>query len=157
MKEYIQFLIQKKGLRFSLILIVILVCLNAALVIFYRNVIDENSDLAEDIQMVKNHLNTMNKNINLADMGVRAYIIKQSDQLLDPYMIAKNDYKVNLDNLERGLVKIGYDVSNMAVARIAIVDYMKTCELMVDLCKGGRIDEAFGVFEEDRGLTAWQR
>lgn len=157
MKEYIQFLIQKKGLRFSLILILLLVCLNAVLVIYYRNVIDENSDLSEDIQLVKNHLNTMDKNINLADMGVRAYIIKQTDQLLDPYIIAKNDYLVNLDSLESGLVKIGYDVSNMVAARIAIIDYMKTCELMVDLCKGGKIDEAFGVFEQDRGLTAWQR
>lgn len=157
MKEYIKKLIQRKGLRLSLLLIIGIVCLNAILVIYNRNVIDKNSDLAQDIQQVKDGLKANETNIHLADMGVRAYIIKQTDALLDPYNTAKNNYSQNLDSLKYRLGKLGYDVNSMAIAISSITEYMQTCQLMVDLCNQGKINEAIEIFEEDRGFDAWVR
>lgn len=157
MKEYIKKLIQRKGLRLSLLLIITIVCINAVLVIYYRNVINNNSELAEEIQQVKDGLNTNERNLHMADMGVRAYIIKQTDGLLDPYITAKNNYTQNLDSLKKRLGKMGYDVNNMAIAITTITEYMQTCQLMVDLCNEGKVNEAIEIFEEDRGFDAWVR
>lgn len=157
MKEYIQELISRNGLRLSLLLIMILVFLNAILVIYYRNVILNNSEISQNIQRVKDRLNEMDTNIRLADIGVRAYIIKQNEQLLDPYKGGRDRYRENLDILESELILIDYDLIKMAPARKAIEEYMQTCKLMVDLCDQGQVDEATDIFLEDRGLTAWQR
>ena len=157
MKEYIQQIIQQKGLRLALLFIIIIVCLNAILVIHYRNVIIKSSDVGQQIQRIKNGLNLMDINIRLADMGVRAYIIKQTDQFLEPYIEAKNGYLDNLNRLENELSLAGYDVDKIAPARAGVVGYMQTCQLMVDLCSTGKLDEAIEIFEEDRGNDAWEQ
>jgi CHASE3 domain sensor protein/PAS domain-containing protein len=157
MKEYIKKLIQRRGLRLSLLLIITIICLNAVLVIYYRNVINNNAKLADEIQLVKDGISANERNLHMADMGVRAYIIKQTDALIDPFITAKNDYSKNLDSLRQRLGKMGYDTNKMAVAITTIAEYIQTCQLMVDLCNEGKINEAIEIFEEDRGFDAWVR
>ncbi len=157
MKEYLQQLFHQKGLRLSLLFMIFIVCLNAILVLYYRSGVIKNSDVVQQIQRIRDGLSLLDNNIRLADMGVRAYIIKPTDQFLAPYIDAKVGYIDNLDRLENELSLIGYDVNNMIPARAAIIDYMQTCQLMVDLCNAGKTDEAIGIFEEDRGDDAWAR
>jgi len=157
MKEYIQNLVQRNGLRLSLVLIIIIAVLNAVLVIYYRSIIINSSDTELQIQEIRNELNYIENNINLADVGVRAYIIKQTDELLAPFIEAETGYVDNLNQLENNLNSIGFDIIKMEPARAAIEGYMKSCQLMVDLIKEGRLDEAIGIFEEDRGDIAWER
>ena len=68
MKDYIKKLIRQHGLRLSLLFIAILVCLNALLVIYYRNLILKNSELSQQIQLVRDGLNITEKNGNLAKL-----------------------------------------------------------------------------------------
>lgn len=157
MKDYLTQLIQKKGLRIALLFTIIIICLNAILVLFYRNTIVDNSERQIKIQDIRNGLNLMDYHIRLADMGVRAYIIKSTEQFLVPYIDAKNNYTGNLDRLENNLTKIGYDISNMKSARDGVIQYMQTCQLMADLCTAGRIDDAIAIFEEDRGNDTWEK
>ena len=157
MKEYIKQLIHQRGLRLSLLFMIFIICLNAVLVIYYRSGIIKNSDVSQQIQRIRDGLGHLDNNIRLADMGVRAYIIKQTDQFLEPYVDAKNGYLDNLDRLEIELSLVGYDVNKIAPARTGIVEYMQTCQLMVDLCSAGKIDEAIEIFEEDRGNDAWEK
>lgn len=140
-----------------MLLIITIVCLNAVLVLYYRTVINKNSKLAIEIQHVMDGLDANERNIHLADMGVRAYIIKQEDALLAPYITAKNNFAENLDSLKARLDNMGYDVNKMAVAITTITEYMQTCQLMVDLCNEGKVNEAIELFEEDRGYDAWMR
>lgn len=157
MKDYLKQLMQKKGLRLTLLFMVIIVCLNAILVIYYRSTIIKNSDVQRQIQDVRDGLNLMDNHIRLADMGVRAYIIKSTQQFLEPYIDAKTAYLNNLDQLKNNLANIGYDINNMKQARDGIVQYMQTCQLMVDLCRAGKNDDAISIFEEDRGNDAWEK
>jgi hypothetical protein len=57
----------------------------------------------------------------------------------------------------KSLDSIGFDVSQMATAKIAITEYMEALQLIVDLKKRGEDDEAFSIFSEDRGYYAWRR
>ena len=157
MKDYIKKLFQRHGLRLSLLFIMLIICLNAVLVIYYRNVMIKNSEISKQIQVVRDGLNTMSSHIWLGDLGVRAYLIKQTDQFLDPYVGARDQFKDNLINLENSLNDIGFDVDLMDPAKVAINNYMEILQLMVDLCDVGKLDEALEIFYEDRGLTAWQQ
>ncbi|NJN26644.1 MAG: GAF domain-containing protein [Cyclobacteriaceae bacterium] len=157
MKEYIKDMIKRQGLKISLVIIVIIILLNALLVIYNRNVIIESSEALSRVQTIKDRLTLLDDNIRLADIGVRAYLIRQTPSLLAPYNNAIRDYSENLDLLKANLAEAGFDVTKMAVARKAIDEYMLTCKLMVDLCDEGRVDEAIAIFEEDRGFAAWQR
>ena len=154
-KDYIRQKIRQNGLKMALLLVAFFVVADVAMVIYYRNVINQSSKTNVHIQNIRDGLSLMDLNIRLADMGVRAYIIKSTDQFLQPYIDAKTDYINNLDNLEKELKFVGYDVKKMAPARKAIVDYMQVIQLMVDLVKEGRKDEAIAIFEEDRGDEAW--
>ena len=157
MKDYIKKLIRQHGLRLSLLFTAIIICLNALLVIYYRNLIIKNSELSHQIQTVQDGLNTMNSHIWLGDLGVRAYLIKQTDEFLNPYIGAKDSYNDNLNYLSNSLDSIGFDVNIMESAKFAINNYMETLQLMVDLCDAGKVDEALTIFYEDRGFTAWQQ
>ena len=103
MKDYLKKLIQQHGLRLSLLFTAIIICLNALLVIYYRNLIIKNSEISQQIQLVRDGLNTMNSHIWLGDLGVRAYLIKQTDEFLNPYIGARDSYNDNLNSLGNSL------------------------------------------------------
>ena len=157
MKEYIQILIQQQGLRISLLFMMVIISLNVVLVIYYRNVMIRNSEVGQQIQVVKDGLSTLDSHIWLGDLGVRAYLIKQTDEFLNPYIGARDGFNDNLLNLEDDLKVIGFDIGIMEPAKLAIVNYMETLQLMVDLCNTGKVDEALEIFYEDRGFIAWQQ
>lgn len=157
MKELILNLFQKYGLRWALMLILVLVVINTAFVVYFRGGINEYAEISNKIQLVKDRLSDMDTNIRLADIGVRAFIIKQEDRFLDPYHGAKDNYQSNLDSLAKNLTAIGFDIQKMTTARKAINEYMQTVQLMVDLCKEGKVQEAIEIFYQDKGLTAWQQ
>ncbi len=157
MKEYIKKFIVKHGVRVSLLFIIVVILLNASLIMYYRTVLIRTSETSNKIQVVTDGLSTLSSHIWLGDLGVRAYLIKQTDQFLDPYTGAKSEYNDNLLHLENNLSGIGFDVGLMQPAKVAINNYMEALQLMVDLCDVGRVDEALEIFYEDRGLTAWQQ
>ncbi len=157
MKDYLIKLIREKGLRLSLLFTAIIICANVVLVIYYRNVVITSSEIRQQIQDVRDGVNNMCSNVWLGDLGVRAYLIKQTDQLLNPYIQARDNYSDNLSELENNLKEIGFDSGPMESTRIVINNYMQTLQMMVDLCNNGRVDEALEIFYEDRGFTAWQQ
>jgi PAS domain S-box-containing protein len=157
MKEYFQNLIKEKGLQLSLLLIIIIVCANAVLVIFYRQIIIRSSEATEQVEAIKELLKQSDFYIFQGDVGVRGYLLQPTQQFLDPYTNAEKGYLDNLDRLEEVLNNNGFDVNLMAPARIAIVEYMQALQLIVDLKSEGRDDEAMDIFSEDRGYTAWGR
>ena len=157
MKEYLQKLVREKGIRYSLILMIIIICLNAALVIYYRQVVIRSSERSVTVKELQKGLKNFDSNFRQADVGVRAYLIRQNSQFLYPYNGAKDNYAENLDNLEALLENSGFDVSQMPTARAAVVEYMHTLQLMIDLCDQGNVDEAIDIFLEDRGLDAWRK
>lgn len=157
MKDYLIKLIREKGLRLSLLFTAIIICANVVLVIYYRNVVITSSEIRQQIQDVRDGINNMSSNVWFGDLGVRAYLIKQTDQLLNPYIQARDNYSDNLNELENNLKEIGFDIEPMESTRIVISDYMQTLQMMVDLCNNGRVDEALEIFYEDRGFTARQQ
>ena len=63
----------------------------------------------------------------------------------------------NLDALDESLGTNGFDLNLMDAGRTALEQYMLDLQMIVDLKKAGRDDEANELFYEDRGYTAWRR
>ncbi len=149
--------VKKRGLRLSLIFMIIVICANTIMVIYYRSIIVESSEATHRIERIQDLMRQSDFYIFQGDVGVRGYLLQPTEAFLAPYITAKNNYKENLDAIEAALDEVGFDVSQMAPARSAIVDYLETLQLIVDLKEAGRDQEAFELFNEDRGYTAWRR
>ena len=80
MKEYLHNIIKKKGLHLSLLLIILVVCVNAIQVIYYRHVIIQSSETTLITDKIRDGLNAFDNYVRQADVGARAYIIQQNPQ-----------------------------------------------------------------------------
>jgi len=157
MKDYIKKLLNQYGLRLSLIFIAIVICLNALLVIYFRDVMVRSSEISRQVLQVRDGINQIESHIHLGDLGVRAYLIKPTDDFLAPYVTAREGYLENLESLEANLDALDFDITLMAPATNTITEYMGVLKLIVDLCNDGKKNEALEIFYEDRGYDAWQR
>ena len=157
MKEYLQQIIKQNGLRLSLLLIIAIVCANAILVIYYRQVMIKSSDMTTQVEHIRALLKQSDFYLFQGDIGVRGYLLEPTQAFLDPYTSANSYYKDNLESIDEALGEVGFDVNIMAPGKVAIIEYMEALQLMVDLKREGRDDEASDIFLEDRGYTAWRK
>jgi CHASE3 domain sensor protein len=95
LKEYFH----AHGLIASLYFILILLVINSFFTFFSRQAITRNSEIKEQIIKANHGLEFMNKNVNLADLGLRGYMIEQDTKFLSPYDQAIDQYQENLDTL----------------------------------------------------------
>jgi PAS domain S-box-containing protein len=157
MKGYFQKILEQKGLQLSLLLIILIIAINVVFMIFYRQAIISSSESAQRVDILRERLRQSDFYIFQGDVGVRGFLLQPTDAFLAPYITAKDNYKSNLEALEQKLDSIGFDVSLMATAKTTIAEYMETLQLIVDLKKLGKDNEAFSIFSEDRGYYAWRR
>ena len=156
-KVYLQDILKEKGLKLALIIIISLVIINVVLVLNYSRSIIESSETQKKIDLVKQGLNKVDKYMRQGEIGALGYILKQQKSKLYPINNATDNYSKNFDNLEINLESIGYDVAQMKPARAANEAYMQTLRTIIDLCDQDLIEEATGLFDEDRGMITWKR
>ncbi len=157
MKEFILDILKRRGLQISLFLILLFLMINSILIIHYRNVLVKENELQDKIHLLNQQLAEVDQNIKLAEIGVRAYLIKQEDRFISPYLTAAGRYNQQLDELKANLKSLGFDITQMSNATMAITGYMKDLRMMYQLSKNGNVDAALKIFDEDRGLAAWQK
>ncbi len=151
LKQYIH----THGLIASLYLILVLLVINSFFTFYSRQTITENSDIKELIIKANHGLEFMNKNVNLADLGLRGYMIQQDEKFLSPYTQAVDGYQANLDTLRIVLNDLGFDTRQMATAENAIDEYMKLVQQMVKMCSVGDVASAREILLRDPGYDAW--
>nr|WKN40338.1 CHASE3 domain-containing protein [Tunicatimonas sp. TK19036] len=138
-------------------MVVLLIIASASLNYYSRYLVIRHSDITKQIQVVRQGLKDMNRFVNLADLGLRGYIIKPEDSFLKPYHDAQDEYQANLDTLESYLLQQGYQNTQLiTVSKTAINTYMQLLEEMAQLTEKQRMPEVMAIFEEDRGYAAWK-
>ena len=155
MIEKIKEAIKNEILVISIYIILLVITVNSALILNYRNVIVDNSTVKEQILQANHGIEFMNKYVNLADLGLRGYIIDQDNKFLSPYNEAISSYKNNFEELRSVLIDQGFDISSMTTAENAVDRYMKLVQQMVQMCSLGEVDEAISILREDPGYDAW--
>lgn len=149
-------LLQKYGLVSAVYFVLAIIFLNAVFSVFFRDYIVDNANRKEQVLQASHALEFMNKYVNLADLGLRGYIIDQDDRFLSPYSEAMEQYQDNLDELRDVLGQLGYDVKKMDKAEIAIQGYMGLVRDMVKMCQQGEVEEAISILRNDPGYDAWK-
>jgi PAS domain S-box-containing protein len=156
MKETIQAWINRNGLVISIYIVLVAIVMISIVSIFFRNRIVKNSQTKELILEANHGIEFMNKYVNLADLGLRGFMIIPQDGFLSPYQEALNTYQSNLDELRSVLDELDYDVSKMNSAERAIQRYMLLVQEMVRLTEIGDLDGAKEIFRSDPGYDAWK-
>jgi PAS domain S-box-containing protein len=156
MKETIQAWWSKNCLVISIYIVLVAIVIISVVSIFFRNQIIRNSQTKQSILAANHGIEFMNKYVNLADLGLRGYMIIPQDGFLTPYQDAVKTYQSNLDELREAMQKLGYDVSKMNGAERAIQRYMLLVQEMVRLTEIGDLDGAKEIFRSDPGYDAWK-
>jgi CHASE3 domain sensor protein len=156
MKETIQAWWSRNGLVISIYTVLVAIVIISVVSIFFRNQIVRNSQTKESILAANHGLEFMNKYVNLADLGLRGYMIIPQDGFLTPYQEAIKTYQTNLDELRTALQDLEYDVRKMNSAERAIQRYMQLVQEMVRLVEIGDLDGAMELFRSDPGYDAWK-
>jgi CHASE3 domain sensor protein/putative methionine-R-sulfoxide reductase with GAF domain len=156
MIKYLKQLINQEGLTISIYITLFIIFSNTVFTFYYRNLIIENREIKEQVLAVNHHIEFMNKYVNLADLGLRGYIIDQDDKFLTPYTEAIASYQDNFDELEVLLKSQGFDVSKMAPAVNAVDVYMNLVKSMVNMCRIGDVEQAVQILKKDPGYDAWK-
>lgn len=156
MVERIKEVIGREGLIISIYTILFIIIVNSLLTFYYRQVIIENAKTKERVLAANHGIEFMNKFVNLADLGLRGFMIDQDEKFLTPYTEAIASYKANFDELEEVLIAQGFDVSAMEPAEKAVDIYMELVQQMVSMCEMGNVDEAVSILKADPGYDAWK-
>ncbi|MCG8311507.1 MAG: GAF domain-containing protein [Cytophagales bacterium] len=154
MGELIKEYFRNNGLVFSIYAILAVILLNTILIFYYRNEIVKNSAMNDQVRQANHRIEYMNKYVNLADLGLRGYMIGQDEKFLTPYNEAMISYKNNLEELREILTDQGFNITQMNPAENAIHRYMNLVQHMVQLCVAGNISEAEDLLKKDQGYEA---
>lgn len=149
-------MIRREGLIISIYVTLLVIVVNGVLTIYYRNVIEATDRQRTEVLAVNHGIEFMNKYVNLADLGLRGYMIDQDNKFLTPYTEAIASYQKNFDSLRVVLKTQGYDLINMDPAERAVDRYMKLVIQMVEMCKVGDVDQAVEILKKDPGYDAWK-
>lgn len=147
----------KHSTLFFIGVIVVLIVASASLNFYSRYLVIRHSNISKQIQVVRQGLKDMNRFVNMADLGLRGYIIKPNDQFLSPYTDAQEQYQANLDTLHSYLIQQQYENMPLyAEAEKTIQTYMGLLGNMVQLTRQGLTEEVLAVFVKDKGYDAWK-
>jgi PAS domain S-box-containing protein len=155
MKTTIQIWWSRNGLAISIYIVLAAIIIISVASIIFRNQIIRNSQTKESILAANHGLEFMNKYVNLADLGLRGYMIIPQEGFLTPYHDAIKTYQSNLDELRAALQELNYDVQKMKSAERAIQEYMQLVQEMVRLTEIGDFEATKQLFSSDPGYDAW--
>ena len=156
LKGKIQKKIKENGIYYAVSFIIVLVMLNSYLAYHKKIVVEEHNQLLNEVIEIKQRLENIMLDVNLADLGFRGYMIIQSEKLLDPYTRTLREYNDNFDYLNRVLGKQGYDVAHVEMIRKSVADYMELVGSMVKMKDNNEVDRIVTIVDKDPGFIVWK-
>jgi PAS domain S-box-containing protein len=146
----------EKGLVVFIYAIIIIIVGSTINGFLYRNTTNKNLIISRQIIEINQRLSRMNQDVNLADLGLRGFMINGKESMLSPFFIGLKDYNTNFKRMGELLDSLGFDVRLMAPAKESVHNYMKLVREMVDMLKNGDHDAAREILDKDHGLEAWK-
>ncbi len=156
MKEKFLKIFREKTLIIFIYLMIVLIAGSTITGFIYRDSVKNDLKIRRQIMEVNQCLAKMNQYVNLADLGLRGYMINQKETMLSPYDIAVKQYQENFRRMGQLLDSLGFDVRLMQPAESSIQDYMKLVTEMVTMTKNGDLAAAKEILDKDPGMDAWK-
>ena len=144
------------GLYISLYTVLALIVISAVFSLYYRQLIVRDDVHRRQIIEVNLCLDRMNTHVNIADLGLRGYMIHPTEQLLDPFHTGFEQSAPNFRRMRELLDSLGYQSQKLDAAAQAVEQYMRLVAKMVNMVKNGEYDEAHAIFVTDPGYETWK-
>ncbi len=148
--------LREKGLVIFIYVIIFIIAGSAINGFLYRDTARKRLIIRRQVFELNQRLSRMNQDVNLADLGLRGYMITGKASMLSPFYIGLKDYKANFKRMGEVLDSLGFDTGLMLPAEQSVDDYMKVVSQMVNMVKNGDISAAREILDKDHGLEAWK-
>jgi len=135
--------------------VLILVVINIGLTVYYRGVIIQHNINENEILETSRSLNAILDDFRMADLGIRAYIIEQREDLIRPFYRAKEGYLGHQKDLELSLIKVDMNTEFLRPLFKSMKEYFDLLDQIKYLCENNRSSEAVEIFKQDKGYELW--
>ncbi len=157
MKTKIANWIEQKGINFFIILVIVLIVASVGLTFYGKHRVMQHMEVKAEVLKVRNSLQKMHTHVNIADLGLRGYIIIKDDKFLMPFEDAKEHRVANLDSLEHYLSQQQYpDLQELEEVRTQLDEYFKLVDHMVSLRAIDSLNDVVEILAGDPGYDTWK-
>lgn len=118
--------------------------------------IRRNKDLQIQTETIKRYHDQVGRVvIHSLDIGLRGYAIVREPRFATPMENARNWSDSIFTNIEQGLKKLNYDMSQLYALRDSVNTYAAYCFYLRRLLEENRQEEFLSLFSTDRGARLW--
>ncbi len=148
--------IKKLDIKWSILFIILLICINFILFLVNRKTIEKSEETLEQVAKIEKAYEILWDDVQGGDLGIRGYMLNPEEVMLEPLYSGIKLYQVNYNTLHSLLQEQGFDVSLLSDFR-AMLEYKfnETLE-MRKLVDEGKIDEAMILLKKDSGYELWK-
>ena len=139
------------GIRAGILLVIVMIVGNLIVTFMGKAILSHRNEFIADRAKIDLAVETVGKNVNLMDMGLRGFYMSSSEAFLDPYNAAVLTYDDNFDSLAFYLTKYNYPhIDSIIYVRKEITRYEKLVSQGVEDIRAGYKEAAAAIFNPAR-------
>jgi PAS domain S-box-containing protein len=115
----------------------------------------ESMQARQEVEEVKKKLEFLWTQVQIADMGVRGYLLIPEDLMAVPLHEAAGRYTKGFEELEEQLSRQGFNISEVDSFKKRYLAKMQEALQMKDLKRDGKGEEALEILKKDSGYQLW--
>jgi len=149
--------LKDKGINFFITLVVVLIIASVGLTFYGKHLVMKQMEVKAEVLKVRESLQKMHTHVNIADLGLRGYIIIKDDKFLLPFNDAKKARIANLDSLELYLTQQQFpQIEELENVRVTLDEYFGVVQEMVNLRAIDSVNDVLQILSTDPGYNAWK-
>lgn len=140
------------------ITVVIVLILHNFIISFYgRIALNELNEFESTYLSVNNCIEEQSRMVNLMDLGLRGYYMNRKENFADPYNIAQEKYKENLDSLRQMMSDLNYPhLDSINFIKKNVTNYSNLVGQGLDYIRSGQPEKSVELFQNDPGYDLWR-
>ncbi len=149
--------INRNFVNVGITVVIILISHNFIISFFGRQALQERNDFEITHLKINERIELQTTMINLMDLGLRGYFMNRKENFLDPYNIANQQFRQNLDTFKQMLRQIDYaKIDDIDLVKAKVTEYFELVGQGIQYIKNDEPERAVDLFKNDPGYDLWK-
>lgn len=149
--------IQGKSINLFIYFLVVLIGLNGILDLYNKKAYKSHEIIINEVKSSQVKMEMVLRTLQNADLGLRGFYIIPNDQLLHPYLQAKDSLPVYIDEMQLFLTSRNISTINILPLEHTFNDYFALVGQMVEWRRQGNLAAIDSVVASDPGYVVWKQ
>ncbi|MEO1053569.1 MAG: CHASE3 domain-containing protein [Bacteroidota bacterium] len=145
------------GITVSIAFVLMLIVINAMLVFYNARALEQNRAINKRVEETRASVENILMHVNMADLGLRGYLMIPEENFLEPFTIAKRIYKGNFDKLDSLMRLEKLDTDSLQRVEMAVKEYLALLDRIVVLKDEGKTEQVLAEVRKDEGYKLYQK